>query len=75
MNDCNVLSMLCNSIDMLRAYGVEPKTLKVSQMVYKKLLPLMHNDKHGCPAVDINGATLKIVLDSMTGQDGNYAMS
>lgn len=71
----NVASMLCNSIDMLRAYGVEPKTLKASPMVYKKLLPIMHNDKHGCPTAEINGVTLKIVLDSMTVQDGNYAMS
>ncbi len=71
----NVASMLCDSIDMLRAYGVEQKTLKVSPMVYKKLLPLMHNDKHGCPVVAINVATLKIVLDSMAVQDGNYAIS
>lgn len=75
MNDCNVVSMLCRSIDMLRAYGVEPKTLKVSPMVCQKLLPLMHNDKHGSPVVEINGATLKIVLDSMTVRDGNYVMS
>lgn len=72
--DCGVVSMLHRSIDMLRACGIEPKTLKVSPTTHKALLPLMHNDKHGCAVVEINGATLKIVLDSMTVQDGNYAM-
>lgn len=69
-----VVSMLHRSIDMLRACGIEPKTLKVSPLTHKALMPLIHGDKHGNAVVELNGATLKIVLDSMTVQDGNYAL-
>ncbi len=74
MSDCGVVSMLCRSIDMLRAYGVEPKTLRVTPMTHKKLLSLMHDDKNGDAVVEVNGATLKIVLDSMAVKDGNYVI-
>ena len=71
MANGKIIDELCKSIEMLKACGVEPTVLRVPPKSYQDLLPFLKSDGKGdAPVVKVNGATLKVVLDSMAVPSG-----
>ena len=72
MTEGKIIVELCRSISMLKACGVEPTVLRVSVKTYQALLPFLKTGKKGEPVVEVNGVTLKVVLDSMAVPNAEY---